>query len=61
MSREAFQGIHQRLLTALESEDGGTFELDAWSRPTAAGKLAGEGRTCVLEGSEVFERAAVNL
>jgi coproporphyrinogen III oxidase len=61
VSREAFQGIHQRLLTALESEDGGAFELDAWSRPTAAGKLAGEGHTCVLEGSELFERAAVNL
>jgi coproporphyrinogen III oxidase len=61
MSGAAFRKIHQRILSALESEDGNPFEVDAWTRPAADGRLAGEGRTCVLEKGKVFERAGVNF
>ncbi len=56
-----FSDIHARVLAGLQSADGGTFEIDAWQRPTGEGRLAGEGRTCVLEGGAVFERAGVNF
>ena len=38
---------------------GGSFERDAWERPTAEGRLQGRGITAVQEGGEVFERAGV--
>ena len=69
MSGQAFRKIHERILHALESEDGKPFEVDVWSRPnpfipsgaTPPPSLAGEGRTCVLEGGACFERAGVNF
>ncbi len=61
MSGEAFRAIHQRVLSAFEAEDGGKFEVDAWTRPAVDGRLAGEGRTCVIEKGQLFERAGVNF
>ena len=61
MSGDAFRKIHERILNALESQDTGAFEVDAWQRPAVDGRLAGEGRTCVLEKGKVFERAGVNF
>ena len=61
MSGAAFRKIHERILNALEAEDGGTFEVDAWTRPAVDGRLAGEGRTCVIEKGAIFERAGVNF
>jgi coproporphyrinogen III oxidase len=61
MSAETFRKIHERILNAFETCDGKAFELDAWSRPAAEGRLAGEGKTCVLEGGALFERAGVNF
>lgn len=53
--------IHARVLQGLQAADGGTFEIDAWTRPPVDGRLAGEGTSCVLEGGQVFERAGVNF
>ncbi len=61
MSAQVFRAIHEKILSGLQGEDGKTFEVDPWSRPAVDGKLAGEGRTCVVEGGKVFERAGVNF
>lgn len=44
-----------RALESLES-DGSSFEVDRWSR-----KEGGGGITCVLQDSQVFEKAGVNV
>lgn len=61
MSAEVFRAIHQKILQAFQAEDGGTFEVDDWSRSAAGGRMAGEGSTCVLEKGRVFERVGVNF
>jgi len=59
-----FQTLQDRIVDALESLDGeATFLRDDWTRDGAADKgpvLGGFGRTRVLEGGAVLEKAGVN-
>ena len=48
--------LHDRITTAVEAVDGGTFRRDAWQRPEGGG---GESR--VLSDGGVFERAGVGF
>ena len=52
-----FQELQDRVCTALEVADGGArFRQDAWERPGGGG-----GRSRVLEGGALFEKAGVNF
>jgi coproporphyrinogen III oxidase len=52
-----FRGLQDRLTAALEQTDGqARFREDAWDRPGGGG-----GRSRVLEGGAVFEKAGVNF
>jgi coproporphyrinogen III oxidase len=50
----AFFDLQDRITRALEGLDGGRFREDAWTRPTGGG-----GRTRVIEGGALFEKAGV--
>jgi coproporphyrinogen III oxidase len=52
--RHYLQGLQQRIVTGLESVDGGSFITDAWERAEGGG-----GISRVIEDSHVFERAGV--
>ncbi len=49
-------GLQQRIVSALETIDGGVFRTDPWSRPEGGG-----GITRILEEGGVFERAGVGF
>jgi coproporphyrinogen III oxidase len=49
-----FYDLQDRITAALESVGGGRFREDRWTRPDGGG-----GRTRVLEGGELFEKAGV--
>ncbi|HZT80536.1 MAG TPA: coproporphyrinogen III oxidase, partial [Gemmataceae bacterium] len=52
-----FRSLQDRICAALEALDGpGRFREDHWQRPGGGG-----GRTRVLEGGAVFEKAGVNF
>jgi coproporphyrinogen III oxidase len=56
-ARDYFEGLQQRICAALEEVDGsGLFQEDLWQRPGGGG-----GRSRVLEGEAVFEKAGVNF
>ena len=48
--------LQERICTALAAEDGQGFREDSWERPGGGG-----GRSRVLEGGNVFEKAGVNF
>ena len=48
--------LQERIVSALESLDGGSFKRDPWQRPEGGG-----GITRVIEEGNVFERGGVNL
>jgi coproporphyrinogen III oxidase len=48
--------LQNRIVSALEALDGGTFKTDAWQRPEGGG-----GITRVIEEGNLFERGGVNL
>jgi len=50
------QGLQETITTALTAIDGAPFREDRWERPGGGG-----GRTRILEGGAVFERAGVNF
>ncbi len=50
-----FEDLQDRISAAIENLDGTRFREDAWSREGGGG-----GRTRVLEGGSVFEKAGVN-
>ena len=53
---EALIKDHQnRIVFALENIDGGKFRRDEWQRPNGGG-----GVSCVLQDSNIFEKAGVN-
>ena len=53
---EFIEELQRVICSAVESEDGEVaFREDVWERPGGGG-----GRTRVLEGGAVFEKAAVN-
>ncbi len=49
------EDLQDRICAALEAVDGGRFREDRWTRDGGGG-----GRTRVLEGGRVFEKAGVN-
>jgi coproporphyrinogen III oxidase len=61
------EAVRERLVALQElicgrfgaSEPSGQFRSDAWEREAADSGLAGRGRTALLEGGELFERAGV--
>jgi coproporphyrinogen III oxidase len=59
--RETMQGmvhaVQDQICTALAKLDGtGPFRVDTWTRPEGGG-----GRSCVLQGGHLFEKAGVNV
>ena len=48
--------LQERICAALAAEDGQPFREDSWDRPGGGG-----GRSRVLEGGKVFEKAGVNF
>jgi coproporphyrinogen III oxidase len=56
-ARDFFLGLQDRITAAIEAADGGgRFRQDAWSRPGGGG-----GRTRVLAGGALFEKAGVGF
>ena len=54
---EYFRGLQNRICAALEATDGkARFRQDEWQRPGGGG-----GRSRVIEGGAVFEKAGVNF
>ena len=51
-----FKGLQDRICGSLEETDGTRFREDLWSREGGGG-----GRTRVMEGGGVFEKAGVNF
>jgi coproporphyrinogen III oxidase len=51
-----FKGLQDRISTTIANLDGAPFREDAWTRDGGGG-----GRTRVLEGGRVFEKAGVNF
>lgn len=55
--RRYFEDLQERITAALEAEDGtGRFREDAWERAGGGG-----GRSRILEGGAVFEKAGINF
>ncbi|MGD2113989.1 MAG: oxygen-dependent coproporphyrinogen oxidase [Acidobacteriota bacterium] len=54
--RDYLTGLQDRITAALEEEDGERFREDAWERPAGGG-----GRSRVLEGGGLFEKAGINF
>lgn len=54
--REYLRGLQQRIADAFGAIDGTPFQADAW-RKEPGEPLQGSGRTMILEGGGVFERA----
>ena len=48
--------LQERICAALTAEDGRGFREDSWKRPAGGG-----GRSRVLEGGNIFEKAGVNF
>ncbi|HPE78871.1 MAG: oxygen-dependent coproporphyrinogen oxidase [Sedimenticolaceae bacterium] len=48
--------LQERICAALAAEDGQPFREDSWDRPGGGG-----GRSRVLEGGKIFEKAGVNF
>jgi coproporphyrinogen III oxidase len=58
--RSYLLGLQQRIVDAVQAEDGGTFVTDAWARP-AGGALEGDGLTRLIEGGALIERGGCNF
>jgi coproporphyrinogen III oxidase len=54
--REWLLGLQQRITDAFADADGQSFRADTWSKPEGE-RLQGDGRTLILEGGGLFERA----
>ncbi len=50
------RGLQERIVSAVESADGGVAVRDAWQKEPGE-LLQGSGLTCILEGGTLFERA----
>ncbi len=53
-ARSYFTGLQQRIVAALEAEEGQPFRRDDWVRPEGGG-----GMSCLIEEGNLFERAGV--
>jgi len=58
--RDYLLGLQDRIVSAMEAEDGQAFITDAWTREPG-GKLEGEGRSRLLEGGQVLERGGCSF
>ena len=58
--RDYLLGLQKRIVAALEAEDGLPFRRDAWTREPG-GRLAGEGRSQLIEGGALLERGGCNF
>ena len=54
--RDYFSALQARIVSALESLDGGKFAADTWQRAEGGG-----GTTCILEEGKLFERGGVGF
>ena len=52
--------LQQRIVSAMEAEDGGAFITDRWTRPPG-GKLEGEGLSRLIEGGALLERGGCSF
>jgi len=53
-------GLQDRITDAIAAVDGQAFHTDAWQKPPTE-RLRGDGRTRILEGGAVMERAGVGF
>jgi coproporphyrinogen III oxidase len=53
-------GLQQRIVAALQADDGMPFRRDAWTREPG-GALEGDGISMLLEDGALFERAGCNF
>ena len=58
--RDFFLGLQDRITTRIASVDGKPFIEDAWTK-TEDSPLQGDGRSRLLEGGNIFERAGVGF
>jgi coproporphyrinogen III oxidase len=58
--RNYLLGLQQRIVDAVQAEDGGPFVTDAWTRPSG-GALEGDGLTRLIEGGALIERGGCNF
>ena len=58
--REYLLGLQERIIDAVQAEDGGTFITDAWQREPG-GRLEGEGLSRLLEDGAVIERGGCSF
>ena len=58
--REYLLGLQNRIIQALQDEDGTPFIADGWQRP-AGEKLQGDGLSRLVEEGGVFERGGCNF
>jgi coproporphyrinogen III oxidase len=58
--RDWLLGLQQRVVSAMQDEDGGTFRRDAWQREPG-GPLEGDGVSMLIEGGALLERGGVNF
>ena len=55
-----FLGLQDRITQAFSELDGMAFVADEWQKP-ADSKLQGYGRTCILAGGNILEKAGVGF
>jgi coproporphyrinogen III oxidase len=58
--RDYLFALQDRIISALEAEDGGRFNRDAWTRP-AGGELEGEGLSRVIEEGALLEKGGCSF
>lgn len=58
--RDFFLGLQDRITTRIASVDGKPFIEDAWTKAEDS-PLKGDGRSRLLEGGDIFERAGVGF
>lgn len=58
--RAYFLGLQDRITTVVAAEDGQPFVEDAWTKPDDS-PLRGDGRSRILEGGALMERAGVGF
>jgi coproporphyrinogen III oxidase len=58
--RDWLLGLQQRVVSAMQDDDGGTFRRDAWQREPG-GPLEGDGVSMLIEDGALLERGGVNF
>ncbi|ODU08915.1 MAG: coproporphyrinogen III oxidase [Rubrivivax sp. SCN 71-131] len=58
--RQYLLGLQQRIVDAVQAEDGKPFVSDGWTRP-ADGRLQGDGLTRLVEDGALIERGGCNF